>query len=290
MYSIENDFLTCDISPDGAEIRSLKSKQTGKESIWQVDPTVWRSSSPILFPAIGTIKGDKILYKGVSYDMPKHGIVRDNKNLTFHKKTGESCSFMLSNSQRTLKQYPFAFFFKVTYTLEKHCLQMTYEIHNLDSVDLYFTCGGHTAYACPITSTKKLSDYVIEIPTKKPLKSHMLDPSGLLTSKFRDIEYKNGFLSLSATLFNEDALIFSDIDYNWVRLREKSRKKGIVVHFEGYPNLALWSKPKADYICIEPWLGLPDHINESLDITQKESYKALAPNESYKITIETKIE
>ena len=97
-------------------------------------------------------------------------------------------------------------------------------------------------------------------------------------------------LSLSDTLFNEDALIFSDVNCNWVRLRKKNKKKGIVVHFKGYPNLALWSKPLADYVCIEPWLGLPDMENESLNLSEKTSYKSIDPNTKFSIAIETEIE
>ena len=82
-HIITNELLTCSIIAKGAEIRSLKNNKTGQEYIWQIDPDVWRSSSPPLFPAIGTIKGDKIIYKDKEYPMPKHGIARDNDNFEF---------------------------------------------------------------------------------------------------------------------------------------------------------------------------------------------------------------
>jgi galactose mutarotase-like enzyme len=75
-----------------------------------------------------------------------------------------------------------------------------------------------------------------------------------------------------------------------VRLRKKKEKKGIIVRFKDYPHLALWSKPSADYVCIEPWLGLPDLEEESLDITQKPTYKTIAPGTTFSIGIETEIE
>ena len=97
-------------------------------------------------------------------------------------------------------------------------------------------------------------------------------------------------MPLSNTLFNEDALVFSDIECNWVRLRKRNEKKGIIVRFKDYPHLALWSKPTADYVCIEPWLGLPDSENESIDLTDKTSYKTIDPNKKFTIAIETEIE
>jgi len=97
-------------------------------------------------------------------------------------------------------------------------------------------------------------------------------------------------LPLSDTLFNEDALIFNTIDFDWIRLRKKNEKKGIVVRFAGYPNLAFWSKPSADFVCIEPWLGLPDREEESIEITQKQSYKTIDPKTIFLIAVETEIE
>jgi galactose mutarotase-like enzyme len=63
-----------------------------------------------------------------------------------------------------------------------------------------------------------------------------------------------------------------------------------VVKFKDYPNIAFWSKPGADYVCVEPWLGLPDRENESVDITKKSTFKKLQPNQKYSIDIETVIE
>ena len=81
LYSIENQYFNCLIESIGAEVRSLKNKDTQEEYIWQVNNTVWGSSSPVLFPAIGNIKSNKIIYEGEEYAMPKHGIIRNNKQL-----------------------------------------------------------------------------------------------------------------------------------------------------------------------------------------------------------------
>ncbi|WP_052466953.1 aldose 1-epimerase family protein [Psychroserpens damuponensis] len=290
LHTIENEHLICNITSNGAEIRSLKNKSSNEEYIWQIDNSIWGSSSPVLFPAIGKIKDDKLRYDGKEYTMPKHGIIRHNNALSFEQQGTSKCVFNLTNSNETLKQYPFKFSFSIVYTLFEHRLIMNYLIENRDTKPMYFSCGGHTAYACPLNASTKLSDYVIEFPTHQELKANTLGASGLLTHHQRDIETINGVLPLSNTLFNEDALIFTNIDYNWVRLRKKNKTKGIIVSFKNYPHLALWSKPGADYVCIEPWLGLPDLENESLDITQKSSYKRIDPGVQFSIAIETEIE
>lgn len=290
LHTIENEILTCTIESNGAEIRSLKNKATGEEYIWQINKSIWGSSSPVLFPAIGKIKGDKVIFQGKEYAMPKHGIVRNNKLLNFEQHESSGCAFILSSSEKTLKQYPYKFSFSVAFTLIEKRLIMNYTIENQDTIPMQFACGGHTAYACPLSEQTKLSDYVIEFPTHIDIKASKLGASGLLSHHQHKIDSNGKVLPLSDTLFNEDALIFIDIACDWIRLRKKNEKKGIVVRFTNYPHLALWSKPTADYVCIEPWLGLPDGEKESMDLTQKPTYKTLEPNTKFSIAIETEIE
>ncbi len=290
LHTIENEKLICTIESNGAEIRSLKNKATGEEYIWQIDESIWGSSSPVLFPAIGKIKEDKVVFNGEEYAMPKHGIIRNNNQLSFEQHGTSKCVFILTSSEETLKQYPFKFTFSVEFTLIEKRLIMTFKVENRDSVPMQFACGGHTAYACPLSENVKLSDYVIEFPTQFDLEASTLGASGLLSHHKRKIESNEEILPLSDTLFNDDALIFSDIECNWVRLRKKNEKKGIVVRFKDYPHLALWSKPFADYVCIEPWLGLPDLEDESIDLTQKPTYKTIQPETKFSIAIETEVE
>ena len=71
-----------------------------------------------------------------------------------------------------------------------------------------------------------MSDYVIEFPTPLILEASTIGTSGLLSHRKRKIERNEETLPLSDTLFNEDALIFSDIACDWIRLRKKNEKKG----------------------------------------------------------------
>ena len=80
-YHIQNEHLSAGISSLGAEIRSLKDRQSGEEFIWQINPEVWGSSAPVLFPAIGSLKDGYVLHKGEKYALPKHGIIRNNQDL-----------------------------------------------------------------------------------------------------------------------------------------------------------------------------------------------------------------
>ncbi len=290
LHTIENKDLICTIESKGAEIRSLKNKATSEEYIWQIDNKIWGSSSPVLFPYIGNVKEGKIIFNGKEYPAPKHGIIRNNEHLIFQQNGASACSFCLTSSMETLKHYPFKFLFTVEYALIEKRLIMTYRIKNRDSIPMNFLCGGHTAYSCPLGDETNLSDYLIEFPHKINLKSLTLGTSGLLSKHKREIKSCGNFLPLSDTIFDEDALIFPNIECDWVRLRKKDAEKGIIVRFPSYPHLALWSKPSADYVCIEPWLGLPDSEDEAIDLSQKPEYKTIEPNTEFAIAIETEIE
>ena len=290
LHTIENNNLICTIDSNGAEIRSLIDKSSGEEVIWQMDETIWGSSSPVLFPAIGKIRANKIIFNGEDFAMTKHGIVRHNDNLVFRQYGISKCAFTLFSSDETLLKYPYRFSFTINYSLVENRLLMEYVIENLDDIPMQFACGGHTAYACPFFENISLTDYIIEFPKKVSLKASTLGATGLLSEVKRSILDNEQFLQLSNDVFNEDALIFENIDFDWVRLRRKDKPNGIIVKFKGYPNLAIWSKPDADFVCIEPWLGLPDSENEPIDITEKTTYQTLQPNDKFYIVIETVVE
>lgn len=287
IHTIENDFLICEVESTGAEIRSLKNKKTGQEYIWPVNPEIWASSSPVLFPAVGTVRESTVIHKGLPFALPKHGIIRNNSNLEFRQLSKEQVLFSLQNSPQIKQQYPFNFRFEVYYQLIDKRLQMRFVVGNTGMETMHFNAGGHTAYYCPLDSAK-LSDYVIDIPTSQDLKAETIDPETMLLGyEQRPIELNNGSLVLGEDLFKRDALIFADVDFDRVRLRHKDADKGLEVHFRGFPHLALWAKPGADYVCIEPWLGLPDRVDAPLEISEKPNYQSLSAGQKLEFLIET---
>jgi galactose mutarotase-like enzyme len=58
------------------------------------------------------------------------------------------------------------------------------------------------------------------------------------------------------------------------------------VEFSDYNHLLLWTKPNAKYICIEPWIAVPDMVDSNQNITQKPNVVIVNPKE-YKSFIHT---
>jgi len=60
----------------GAELKSLRDRQSGAEYIWPGDQTWWSGSAPILFPNVGGLKNNKYTHRGAEYSLPQHGFAR----------------------------------------------------------------------------------------------------------------------------------------------------------------------------------------------------------------------
>lgn len=88
-------------------------------------------------------------------------------------------------------------------------------------------------------------------------------------------------LSLANGLFDNDALIFTELNSSEVSIKAKGSKGKISVNFDDFPFLAIWSKPNADFLCIEPWDGLPDFVDSDQELTKKPGIIKLASGSIY---------
>jgi hypothetical protein len=86
-------------------------------------------------------------------------------------------------------------------------------------------------------------------------------------------------LVLDYRYFEIDALVFKDIKSRKVWLNHKTKGKLLEVEFSDYNHLLLWTKPNAKYICIEPWIAVPDMVDSNQDITQKPNVVIVNPKE-----------
>ena len=86
-------------------MRSIKDAE-GKEYLWQGDEKYWNGSAPNLFPYIARLTEGKYTLRGKSYEMPKHGFLR-NSVLKLKEKTQTKMVFSLTDSEETYKMYPY---------------------------------------------------------------------------------------------------------------------------------------------------------------------------------------
>lgn len=280
MITLENDYLSVNISLLGAELVSLRDKRDGLEHMWSADPKFWPRRAPILFPCVGESRNGKIQVKGQDYPMGRHGFTR-MQVFEVVEHSENKAVFELKENEETLKSYPFKFSFRVTYQLLDNTLVNGFEVLNSGDELLGFQLGGHPAFAVPFQSGEDYSDYEIRFDQALNIDRHLLNEYGLYNGQTRNVLKNSDRIPLSYELFNEDALVFKDIPSKRVWIQHKAGGKKLQVDYDGFPHLGIWSKPGADYVCIEPWIGCADGQNSKEDLFGKDNVVKLEPTTTF---------
>ena len=89
-------------------------------------------------------------------------------------------------------------------------------------------------------------------------------------------------------MFEQDAMIFPEGAGPGLRYGVEG---GPSMHFsfENLPNLALWTKPGAPFLCVEPWHGTAAENGGSDDLEGRPYTKVLAPGETSRFSYTVEI-
>ena len=282
---IENHALVVEVSTFGAELQSIKSED-GREWLWNGDEAWWSGRAPLLFPIVGGSLNDTVSINGHDYMLQRHGFARKSE-FKLVEKTDASCIFELVWSDTTLAVYPFKFCMRVTYVLDETKLTNSVEIINQDDQDMPFGFGFHPAFNWPLPGAEADEPHFIELANGVEPKMMRLNETALFSEELLASPFKHGKLQLEHSQFVDDAMVFPDgagtkLSYG--------AETGPELHFEfeNLPNLALWQKPGAPYICIEPWHGMAGVDGKGTDIMARPSTYVLAPNtnQSFSYSVE----
>lgn len=271
--TISNRNLTARINPIGAELQSLKSN-TNIEYIWEGNPDFWGKHSPVLFPIVGTLKNNTYQYNGIKYHLTRHGFARELSFEIIEKKEN-SVIFSLQSSKETLKNYPFDFELQIIYTLLENSLNIQFKVLNNGINRMPFSIGAHPAFAL----AKDFESYAIEFEQDETLKQYLLE-NDLISNKTKNITLEDKKIPLTYKLFENDALIFKKLQSNTLTII-KNLKPFLRVNFHDFPNLGIWTKTNAPFICIEPWFGYSDTKESNGTLFDKEGINVLDPNEVF---------
>lgn len=275
MVTLKNESLAVRISPHGAELQSVLSK-SGTEFLWNGDPAFWAGRAPLLFPICGGLKDDHYYLDGREYTLKKHGFAR-GRDFEVEKQTESSVCFLLCADSETLEAYPYRFELRACYTLAGASIQVEYRVTNRSDKNMYFSIGAHEAYACP----EGIEAYDVIFPRKETLASCVLE-GNLLGHRTVPILNNSDTLPLKYDYFSTDALVFKGLKSRSAVLRNRETGRSVHVEFEGFGYFLLWTKPKASYICIEPWCGIPDSLDTDQGLTHKEGIQCIAPEGTFR--------
>ena len=274
MITLKNKYLTVKIDPRGAQIASIT--ENGQEKMWQADADVWGSHGPLLFPVCGSMKDDKYILDGETYSMPKHGFAKDSK-FTIELIDRSTVTLLLKSNETTHQWYPFDFELRAEYTLLRKSLTVKYSVKNVGDNTMYFGIGSHEAYACQ----GGIENYDLLFPKTETLTHTVLD-GPYLTRETVPIVKSSRTLPLSYKLCENDSYVIRDMRSRSLILRNRVSGERIKVNFPSSDYFVIWTKPNAEYICLEPWTTLPDYTDTDGDITKKEGIIALKKRRTYR--------
>ncbi|MFB2551792.1 aldose 1-epimerase family protein [Ensifer soli] len=277
--------LVAEIADLGAELQSLTTAE-GRALLWSGDPAFWTGRSPVLFPIVGKAPGDRIAVDGVDYPMAQHGFARRSA-FTLAEAGASACRHVLVACEATRAAYPFDFRLEVAHRLDGPMLTVTAEVRNEDARPMPFGLGFHPAFLWPLPGAAGRAHTIVLDNGAEPPLARLA--GGLLVAEELLSPFRSGRLVLDHALFADDAMIFPEGAGTGLRYAPEGGA-GLRFHFDNLPNLALWTKPGAPYICIEPWHGMAARDGESGEIAARPFSQTLEPGASARFSFSVVVE
>lgn len=281
MVKLKNDRMEAAIAERGAELQRLRHIN-GVEYMWCGDDRWWGKHSPVLFPIVGSLLNNTYYFEGKSYTLPRHGFARD-RNFVATRISDAEVVFSLESDADSLLVYPFGFRLSLGYRLEGDELFCAYKVENIGDGVMYFSVGGHPAFALPLDPGLGYHDYFLQFEFDEPLVRYKLQ-DGLISKVTESIPTQSGKLMLSPALFYEDAIVLKHLKSTCVTLAADAGGHGLRFKFENFPYLGIWAAKDAPFICIEPWCGHADNVGHNQQLIEKEGIERLAAGQSWQRT------
>ena len=292
IYSIENDFLFVSVDSFGAQLASIRSKKTNFEYLWQGDKTYWGGRAYNLFPIIGRMYDGVYTYRGETYKMRPHGLIR-YYDLALTSQTETELVFTLTHesAEDILSQYPFRFSYSVRFALDGNRLTVSYKVLNLETErDLICAFGGHPGINVPFDGGS-FEDYYVEFSAPIPAMQHLLSENKFMDGAITPYYPQGGKrIPLQHSLFDNDALILSSTS-GTASIKKSGSNRSVTMHYPNFKYFAVWHAVCTDapYVCLEPWQALCSTDGTVDDLEDKEDMIHVPPQEESGISFSLEI-
>jgi galactose mutarotase-like enzyme len=259
MITIENAFFHVEVNELGAELHSVLDKRTDQELLYQADSPAWAHQDVVLFPFIGPAKDYVIANK--KYSCPtNHGFCRVKK-FTAIQKGEDFVTLRLLPDADTKAVYPFDFVLNATYKLEKNSLRRSFQVLVKDGSTMPFALGDHAAYKA------KFGSAVLHLGAA-PL-SYLPRPDGVLKEAI-PFEHPGDYLLKKEDFKHYETIVLLNPRHP-ISLSTGYGER-LTYHFHS-PYIAIWSPSMdADFLCVEPWWGLPTYEGQSEEVAKRKDY------------------
>jgi galactose mutarotase-like enzyme len=278
---IANAQLAVEIAPLGAELQSITSAD-GASWLWHGDPQWWTGRAPLLFPVVGKSPDGAVTIEGKRYPMAPHGFARRS---TFEVAAArpDRATLILKASAATRESFPFNFVLSVTYQLEGSSLLTTVEVANLDERAMPFGFGFHPAFVWPLPGGAGRR-HLLKLAAPAAPDYVQLNADGLILPEKHASPFVAGEMTLDPAQFGNDALIFPDGVGNGIGFAAEGGAS-VVLSWSNLPNFAVWTKPGAPYLCLEPWHGTAPALGGGDALSDRPSTTTLASGATAKFEL-----
>ena len=266
----KNYALTC--TPErGGTICSFQ--KDGEEYIWLRDGNFestdrLRCGIPILFPCCGQPDQGVHHFDGNAFPMQVHGFAC-LLPWTVEQATDREIVLSLKANGLTKFLYPFDFLLKQSYALRGNTAVFVLTVENCSQVPMPYSIGYH-----PYFSTSSLDNVSFEISADNV--SDARDGSDPIRGK----------VTLPHAESGDDRCRYLRGVRSPMILHDSGNQHTVTVRFEEarFPNAVLWEQEGEPFVCMEPWNGWFNSVNE------EGNHEILNPGEtrsySWSITID----
>jgi galactose mutarotase-like enzyme len=278
--------FAAEIDPMGAQLQALRGP-AGTDLLWDGDPAFWTGRAPILFPIVGSLNDDRYRWQGRDWSLPRHGFARRMIWQTVAH-GADHATLRLEAGAETRAVYPFEFVLEMEFAVRDAELAMTAKVRNAGCGVMPFSLGFHPALRWPFAPGSAREDYLLQFELPEPGPVCRLDGAGLIARR-EPSPLTGDVLVPSDRLFADDALVFRGLESRSVRFGVPGGE-WLRCTFPGFPDLGLWSKPGAGYLCIEPWLGHADPAGFEGSLDEKPGITVLPPGGEWQGTMTIALE
>ena len=287
VIKIENSAFSAEIDTKGAEIQKLIRKSDGMDIIWHGDKSVWGNHAPLLFPFVARCLGGHFMIEGKKCEYTRnHGFARDLEHKLVEQ-SADGAVFELTQSEDTLYRFPYYFCLRTEYKLTDKGINWKMTVKNTGDKLFRFGIGTHAAFDF---NGFNAEDFVVEFEKKTPLIAVATNTDCYLAAdKDGNAPYtkaygekETGFVPVTSAGYGNGHL-FANNDSEWVGLKNKKNGSISKIETKDFPYIMVWQNTAGEpqFVCIEPWHGLPDAENTDHLWENKAGMNDLAPGKEF---------
>ena len=238
-------------------------------------PTAY--GNPILFPFPNRIRGGVFTFEGKTYQFDKpaesptaiHGLLLTApyqvERADADDKSGAMLIARLDSREfpEVMRQYPFPFEIKITYTLQEAVLKMDIRIENLGDTNMPMGFGIHPYFRAPLSLNSSPTETLITVPVTQYWElDEILVPTGKIFDAMGDLELRTGkpFAGMQLDHVFTGVQTANGVSQCTINDREAGMQLTIEADAQ-FREWVVYTPPNRPSICFEPYTCPTDAIN-----------------------------